>query len=55
VTGGNGPVVSVTQQVYYSRTPPTTTRTVRVMWAHALNGCPARSGSSPAAVSRRIR
>ena len=28
VTGGSGPGVSVTQQVYYSKTPPTTTRTV---------------------------
>ena len=28
VTGGSGPAVSVTQQVYYSKTPPTTTRTV---------------------------
>jgi len=29
VTVGSGPAVSVTQQVYYSKTPPTTTRTVR--------------------------
>jgi hypothetical protein len=28
VTGGSGPGVSVTQHVYYSRTPPATTRTV---------------------------
>jgi DUF4097 and DUF4098 domain-containing protein YvlB len=28
VTGGSGPGVSVTQQVYYSKKPPTTTRTV---------------------------
>jgi hypothetical protein len=28
VTGGSGPGVSVTQQVYYSKTPPATTRTV---------------------------
>ena len=28
VTGGSGPGVSVTQRVYYSKTPPTTTRTV---------------------------
>jgi len=28
VTGGSGPGVSVTQQAYYSKTPPTTTRTV---------------------------
>ena len=25
------------------------------MWTQALTGCPARSGSSPAAVSRRMR
>ena len=29
VTGGSGPAVSVTQQVYYSKTPPTATRTVK--------------------------
>jgi hypothetical protein len=28
VTGGSGPGVSITQQVYYSKKPPTTTRTV---------------------------
>jgi hypothetical protein len=36
--------------------PPSIARSsARVMWTRALTGCPARSGSSPAAVRRRMR
>ena len=40
VTGGSGPGVSVTQQVYYSRTPPTTTRTVSGTTLTVTYDCP---------------
>ncbi len=40
VTGGSGPGVSVTQQVYYSKTPPTTTRTVSGTTLTVTYDCP---------------
>ena len=35
--------------------PSIRSRSASVMWTQVLTGCPARSGSSPAAVSRRMR
>jgi len=40
VTGGSGPAVSVTQQADYSRTPPTTTRTVSGNTLTVTYSCP---------------
>jgi hypothetical protein len=40
VTGGSGPTVVVTQQVDYSRTPPTTTRTVSGHMLTITYSCP---------------
>ena len=40
VTGGSGPGISVTQQVDYSRTPPTTTRTVSGNTLTVTYSCP---------------
>ena len=40
VTGGSGPTVSVTQQADYSRTPPTTTRTVSGNTLTVTYSCP---------------
>src|SRR6266481_5138298 len=40
VTGGAGPDVSVTQQVYYSKTPPATTRTVSGKTLTITYDCP---------------
>src|SRR6266487_1247745 len=40
VTGGSGPGVSVTQQAYYSKTPPTTTRTVSGTTLTVTYDCP---------------
>jgi hypothetical protein len=42
VTGGSRPGVSVTQQVYYSKTPPTTTRTVSGKTLTVTYDCPAQ-------------
>jgi hypothetical protein len=42
VTGGGGSGVSVTQQVYYSKTPPTTTRTVSGTTLTVTYDCPAQ-------------
>jgi hypothetical protein len=42
VTGGSGPGVSVTQQVYYSKTAPTTTRTVSGKTLTVTYHCPAQ-------------
>jgi len=42
VTGGSGPGVSVTQQVYYSKTAPTTTRTVSGTTLTVTYDCPAQ-------------
>ena len=42
VTGGSGPTISVTQQVDYSRTPPTTTRTVSGKTLTVTYSCPAQ-------------
>ena len=42
VTGGSGPGASVTQQVYYSKTPPTTTRTVSGTTLTVTYDCPAQ-------------
>jgi hypothetical protein len=42
VTGGSGPGVSVTQQVYYSKTPPTTTRAVSGQTLTVTYDCPAQ-------------
>ena len=42
VTGGSGPGVSVTQQVYYSNTPPATTRTVSGNTLTVTYDCPAQ-------------
>ena len=42
VTGGSGPGVSVTQQVYYSKTAPTTTRTVSGKTLTVTYNCPAQ-------------
>ena len=42
VTGGSGSGVSVTQQVYYSKTAPTTTRTVSGKTLTVTYDCPAQ-------------
>jgi hypothetical protein len=42
VTGGSDPAVSVTQQVYYSKTPPATTRTVSGNTLTVTYDCPAQ-------------
>jgi hypothetical protein len=42
VTGGSGPGVSVTQQAYYSKTAPTTTRTVSGTTLTVTYDCPAQ-------------
>src|SRR5438034_4843676 len=42
VTGGSGPGVSVTQQVYYSKTPPATTRAVSGKTLTITYDCPAQ-------------
>jgi hypothetical protein len=42
VTGGSGPVISVTQQADYSRTPPMTTRTVSGNTLTVTYSCPAQ-------------
>jgi len=42
VTGGSGPGVSVTQQVYYSKTAPTTTRAVSGKTLTVTYDCPAQ-------------
>jgi hypothetical protein len=42
VTGGSGPGVSVTQQVYYSKTAPTATRTVSGTTLTVTYDCPAQ-------------
>lgn len=42
VTGGSGPGVSVTQQAYYSKKPPTTTRTVSGTTLTVTYDCPAQ-------------
>ncbi len=42
VTGGSGPGVSVTQQVYYSKTAPATTRTVSGTTLTVTYDCPAQ-------------
>jgi len=42
VTGGSGPTVSVTQRADYSRTPPTTTRTVSGNTLTVTYSCPAQ-------------
>jgi hypothetical protein len=42
VTGGSGPGVSVTQQVYYAKTAPTTTRTVSGKTLTVTYDCPAQ-------------
>ena len=48
VTGGSGPGVSVTQQVYYSKTPPATTRTV------SGRRSPSPTTAPPARLRRRL-
>src|SRR5712691_13372340 len=42
VTGGGGPAISVTQQVYYSKMPPVTTRTVSGKTLTVTYSCPAQ-------------
>jgi hypothetical protein len=42
ITGGSGPTISVTQQVDYSKTPPTTTRTVSGNTLTVTYSCPAQ-------------
>src|ERR1700750_1800872 len=42
VDGGSGPAVSVTQHVYYSKTPPATTRTVSGATLTVTYHCPAQ-------------
>jgi hypothetical protein len=42
VTGGSGPDVSVTQQAYYSKTPPATTRAVSGSTLTVTYDCPAQ-------------
>ena len=42
VTGGSGPAISVTQQAYYSKTPPATTRTVSGKTLTITYSCPAQ-------------
>jgi len=42
VDGGSGPAVSVTQHVYYSKTPPATTRTVSGTTLTVTYHCPAQ-------------
>jgi hypothetical protein len=42
VTGGSGPVISVTQRAYYSKTPPVTKRTVSGKTLTVTYSCPAQ-------------
>jgi hypothetical protein len=42
ITGGNGPVVSVTQQAYYSKTPPVAIRIVSGKTLTVTYSCPAQ-------------
>ena len=42
VSGGSGPDISVTQQVYYAKTPPATTRTVSGNTLTVTYDCPAQ-------------
>ena len=42
VTGGSASAISVTQRVYYSKTPPVTTRTVRGKTLTVTYSCPAQ-------------
>jgi hypothetical protein len=42
IRGGSGPAISVTQQVYYAKTPPVTTRTISGKTLTVSYDCPAQ-------------
>ena len=42
VTGGSGPAIAITQQVYYSKTPPAATRTLSGKTLTVTYSCPAQ-------------